>query len=92
MPSKREAGAALSKSAKSEIAKMSFEEALSELDRIVSQLESGQAGLEESIEIYERGAALKNHCEEKLKAAQAKIEKIVVSPNGQIATEPADLS
>ena len=82
----------MSKSAKSDIAKMSFEEALSELDRIVSQLESGQAGLEESIEIYERGAALKQHCEEKLKAAQAKIEKIVIAPNGDVSTEAANLS
>ena len=70
---------------------MSFEEALSELDRIVSTLESGKAGLEESIEIYERGAALKQHCEEKLKSAQAKIEKIVISPSGDVSTEAADL-
>ena len=70
---------------------MSFEEALSELDRIVTALESGKAGLEESIEIYERGAALKQHCEEKLKSAQAKIEKIVISPNGDVSTDAADL-
>ncbi len=70
---------------------MSFEEALSELDRIVTALESGKAGLEESIEIYERGAALKQHCEEKLKSAQAKIEKIVISPSGDVSTEAADL-
>lgn len=81
----------MSKTAKTDIAKMTFEEALGELDRIVSQLESGQAGLEESIQIYERGAALKQHCEEKLKSAQAKIEKIVISPSGAVTSEAAEL-
>ena len=70
---------------------MGFEEALAELERIVATLEKGQAGLEESIAVYERGTALKAHCEAKLKAAQAKIERIVVGPNGTPATQPFDV-
>ena len=62
-----------------EIKNMSFEQALSELEIIVSKLESGQAPLEESIAIYERGERLKNHCESLLKKAEARIEKITLS-------------
>lgn len=69
---------------------MSFEEALGELEAIVKNLESGQAKLEDSITSYERGIALKNHCEAKLKDAQAKIEKITVAGDGSIRTEPLD--
>jgi exodeoxyribonuclease VII small subunit len=54
---------------------LSFEEALAQLERIVAELESGQAPLERSIDIYERGAALKAHCEKKLEAARLKVEK-----------------
>lgn len=71
---------------------LSFEEALAELERIVATLEKGQAGLEDSIAIYERGTALKAHCEAKLKAAQAKIERIVVGPGGTPRTEPFDVA
>ncbi len=74
-----------------DIAALTFEEAVRELETIVSQLEDGRVDLEKSIEIYERGVALKSHCETKLKAAQARIEKIVVSPDGKVSTEPADL-
>lgn len=73
-----------------DVSAMSFEEALAELERIVGTLEKGQVGLEESIAIYERGAALKAHCEQKLKAAQAKIEKIVVTAEGGVKAEPFD--
>lgn len=73
------------------VAQMSFEEALAELERIVAVLEKGQVGLEESIAIYERGAALKAHCEQKLKSAQAKIEKIVVTAEGGARSEPFDV-
>ena len=66
----------------SDIAEMSFEQALAELEKIVGQLESGQAPLEESIDLYTRGAALKAHCEAKLKSAQLRVEKIVVGPGG----------
>ncbi len=63
-------------------ANLSFEKALAELEEIVRKLESGEAELEQSIALYERGAALKAHCEAKLKSAQEKIEKIVVGEGG----------
>jgi exodeoxyribonuclease VII small subunit len=71
-----------------DIAALSFEQALAELERIVAQLESGQAPLEESISLYERGAELKKHCESKLEAARLRVEKIVVGRDG--AAERAD--
>lgn len=64
-------------------AELSFEDALQRLEAIVSKLESGQAPLEESIALYEEGARLKAHCENRLKAAQLRVEKIVVGPDGQ---------
>ncbi len=64
------------------IEKLSFEEAMGELEKIVRGLESGQAKLDESITSYERGTALKNHCEKLLKEAQLKIEKISLQPDG----------
>jgi exodeoxyribonuclease VII small subunit len=64
---------------------LSFEQALLELEKIVAELESGKAELERSIEVYERGAALKAHCEAKLKAAQLRVEKIIVGPRGTSA-------
>jgi len=70
---------------------MSFEDALKELETIVAKLERGEAPLEESISIYERGAKLKAHCEGKLKDAQLKVEKIVLDGNGNAAgTAPFD--
>jgi len=74
-----------------DIAKMNFEDALKELESIVTQLEQGKVELEKSIEIYERGTQLKAHCEAKLKDAQARIEKIVVATNGSVKSEPANL-
>jgi len=72
-------------------ADLSFEDALAQLEKIVSELESGQAPLERSIEIYERGAALKAHCEQRLKAAQLRVEKIVVGADGAPrGAEPAE--
>ncbi|MDX5365707.1 MAG: exodeoxyribonuclease VII small subunit, partial [Alphaproteobacteria bacterium] len=68
--------AAAKADAHKDIEKLSFEEALAQLEKIVSQLESGNAELENSIELYERGTALKAHCEARLKAAEAKVEKI----------------
>ena len=64
---------------------MSFEDALRELEGIVAKLERGEAPLEESISIYERGAKLKAHCEGKLKDAQLKVEKIVLDGNDNAA-------
>lgn len=69
---------------------MSFEEALKELEGIVERLERGDAPLEESIAIYQRGAKLKAHCEGKLKDAQLKVEKIVLDGQGKASTEPFD--
>ncbi len=75
--------------APNDIAALSFEKALAELEEIVQKLESGGAALEESIALYERGAALKAHCEKTLKSAQEKIEKIVVGADGKPKTEKA---
>ena len=75
-----------------DIAKLNFEEALAELEDIVRRLEAGDVSLEESIDIYTRGALLKRHCEAKLRAAEEKIEKVVLSPDGSVQTEPANLS
>lgn len=69
---------------------MSFETALAELETIVGSLESGKAPLEESISSYERGIALKKHCEKKLGEAQEKIEKISIGNDGTPTTEPFD--
>ncbi len=71
---------------------ISFEAALIELESIVKQLESGKGDLETSIEAYEKGMVLKQYCESKLKDAQAKIEKITLSPNGDAKTENFDLA
>lgn len=74
-----------------DIAAMPFEKAMSELETIVNRLERGDVPLEESIAIYERGEALKTHCEALLKNAQARIEKITLGPDGKpIGVEPLD--
>jgi exodeoxyribonuclease VII small subunit len=70
---------------------LSFEAALKELEGIVSRLEQGEVDLEDSIVLYERGQALKGHCEKKLKAAESRLEKIVHGANGAIGSEPIDL-
>ena len=70
-----------------DIPKMSFEDAITELERIVQQLEDGDVPLEESIVIYERGDALRRHCDGKLKEAELKVEKIVLGPDN----EPQDV-
>ncbi len=69
------------------IESMSFEEALNELQSLVRALEKGEAKLEEAIRAYERGAALKQHCERKLREAQAKVDKIVITADGGLASE-----
>ena len=74
-----------------EIARMNFETALAELEDIVEKLESGKVDLESSISIYERGEALKKHCEKLLKDAEARIEKITLKADGTPSgTEPLD--
>lgn len=69
--------------------KLSFEDALKELEGIVNELESGDVPLDKSIARYERGAALKSHCEAQLKAAELKVEQIVQGAGGKVSTEPA---
>jgi exodeoxyribonuclease VII small subunit len=69
---------------------MTFETALAELEGIVARLEGGKAPLAESIAIYERGEALKSHCEGLLKAAEARIEKISLKNGKPVGTEPLD--
>ena len=73
------------------VAELSFENALKELESIVQQLEQGKVDLEQSINIYERGEALKSHCERLLKEAEGRVEKIRLGGNGKPAgTEPLD--
>ena len=81
----------MSETPNADIASLSFEQAAAELERIVQQLESGEVELEKSIAIYERGAALRAHCEGKLKNAELKVERIVRGEDGEPATEPAGL-
>lgn len=69
---------------------MSFEQALAELETIVTSLESGKAPLEDSISAYERGMILKKHCEKKLSEAQEKIEKITIGADGVPSAVPFD--
>jgi exodeoxyribonuclease VII small subunit len=75
-----------------EITSLSFEKALAALEDIVARLEAGKVDLEESIKIYERGEALRKHCESKLKEAEARIEKITLDPAGKaVGTAPLDV-
>ncbi len=74
-----------------EIKSLSFEEALAELEEIVRKLEQGDVALEDSIGLYERGERLKQHCERRLRQAEAKVEKIRLSGSGEAeGTEPLD--
>ncbi|MEM6907498.1 MAG: exodeoxyribonuclease VII small subunit [Pseudomonadota bacterium] len=73
------------------IAELSFEDALSALERIVQQLERGDVPLDQSITLYERGEKLRAACQQRLDAAQAKIEKIVTAADGSASgTAPLD--
>lgn len=74
-----------------DVKQMSFEEAMRELEEIVRTLEQGDAGLDEAIDRYTRGAQLKRHCEAKLKEAKARVEKITVGADGGVSAEDADL-
>lgn len=74
-----------------DIAPMNFEDALKALEEVVRRLESGDVPLDESISLYERGAELRKHCQARLDAAQARIEKIVTDSAGKPSgTEPFD--
>lgn len=74
-----------------DIKEMTFERSLKELELIVGRLERGDVELEESIAIYERGEALRDHCDRLLKQAEAKVEKLTIGPDGRPkGSEPFD--
>lgn len=74
-----------------DIAALSFEDALRSLEEVVRKLESGEVPLDESIGLYERGEALRKHCQARLDAASARIDKIVQGPDGAVTgTRPLD--
>ena len=80
-----------SKDQNSDVAALPFEKALAELESIVQRLEKGDVALEESIQIYERGEALKRRCETLLREAEARVEKITSDASGNATgTEPLD--
>ena len=67
-----------------DINNLTFEEAMEELETVVRQLETGKIKLDEAVAVYERGIKLKNFCEEKLKSAKSKIDKLVIGKDGTI--------
>ena len=70
------------------IESMSFEQALAELEQIVQRLEQGKIPLEEAINAYERGSALKRHCEAKLRQAKERVDRISIAADGSVSTVP----
>jgi exodeoxyribonuclease VII small subunit len=75
-----------------DVPQLTFEKALAELETIVQKLERGDVALEESVAIYERGEALKRRCEELLRQAEARVEKITLDSSGKpTGTEPLDV-
>lgn len=81
----------MSDTAETPIEQMSFEEALKALEGVVEALEGGQVSLERSLDLYERGERLRKHCEDRLKAAELRVEKIVTGADGKAAgTRPLD--
>jgi exodeoxyribonuclease VII small subunit len=77
----------------SDVNKMPFERAIEELESIVKQLEDGKVPLEKSVEIYERGEALKKRCEELLRQAEARVERITLDTAGKpTGSEPLDIA
>lgn len=73
-----------------DVSRLSFEEALAELEQIVRGLESGQQKLEDAITAYERGAALRRHCESKLAEAEARVAAIVQHADGSVSTRSTE--
>lgn len=72
------------------IEELSFEEALSQLENIVRELETGRIKLDDAVSAYERAIALKRFCTDKLSAAQLKVEKIEIAKDGSLSTTPLD--
>ena len=77
--------------ARPDLSKLSFEDALAELETTVRELESGKVRLEEAVAAYERGSALKAHCEARLRDAQLKIDRITLNQDGSASLSPANL-
>lgn len=70
---------------------LSFEAALQELEQVVGELERGDVALDESIRLYERGAALRGHCQKKLEEAEAKVALITQGTDGRVAARPVEI-
>lgn len=82
----------MASNAPADVTTMTFERAIEELESIVKRLEDGRVPLEESVAIYERGEALKRHCEELLRQAEARVDKITTDATGTpVGTEPLDV-
>ena len=82
----------MTQNSNTDIAQLSFERAIDELETIVKRLEEGKVPLEESVAIYERGEALKRRCEELLRQAEARVEKITLDASGKPkGAEPLDV-
>ena len=82
----------MAENTQADVRKLSFERALEELETIVKRLEDGKVPLEESVAIYERGESLKRRCEELLRQAEARVEKITLNADGKPSgTEPLDV-
>ena len=83
---------AMAENANTDVKRLSFERAIEELESIVKRLEEGKVPLEESVAIYERGEALKTRCEELLRQAEARVEKITLNTSGKpTGSEPLDV-
>jgi exodeoxyribonuclease VII small subunit len=82
----------MAQNSNSDIGKLPFERAIEELESIVKRLEEGKVPLEESVAIYERGEALKQRCEDLLRQAEARVEKITLDTDGKpTGTQPLDV-
>ena len=82
----------MAETSNADVKTLTFEKALAELEQIVQKLERGDVVLEESVTIYERGEALKRRCEELLRQAEARVEKITLDAGGKpVGTEPLDV-
>ena len=82
----------MAENTQADVKKLSFERAIEELESIVTRLEGGKVPLEESVAIYERGEALKRRCEELLRQAEARVDRITTDASGQAnGTEPLDV-
>ena len=81
----------MSNNPEAEVDSLSFEAALNELERVVAALEQGDVALEDSIRLYERGAALRAHCQRKLEDAEAKVALITQGAEGRVDAKPVEI-